>query len=233
MKKNCIDEIMIKIQEKVSALPPAEALKLLFDLENRLYGIMGRESIRYGKGIHTKHRHIRYHDFFIDNIEEGSHVLDIGCGNGVLTVDIAAKVKKSTVFGIELNEESVKYAQKKHSRNNVTYVQGDALKDLPDMRFDVIVMSNVLEHIKKRVPFLKSLIKRYNPGKFIIRVPIFERDWRVPLMKELGIDYRLDSTHEIEYRQEDFWAEMWKAGLREVKSCIKWGEIWTVLETKD
>jgi len=220
------NRIILEINDIISTLPPSDSLKFLFSLDNRIYQILGRESIRYGNGIHTKHKHIKYHDFFIDNINPGSRVLDIGCGNGALTSDIADKVRNVTVHGIDLVQGNVDFANNNFARKNVIYVCGDALKDLPDSKFDVITMSNVMEHIESRVDFLKALKKRYNPRKILIRVPIFERDWRVPLQQELGMDYRLDSTHFIEYRQEEFWQEMKDAGLKTVHYTVKWGEIW-------
>ena len=36
----------------------------LFDLDNRLYHAEGDLSVAYGGGLHSKHRHIRYYDFF-------------------------------------------------------------------------------------------------------------------------------------------------------------------------
>jgi len=61
-------------------------------------------------------------------------------------------------------------------------------------------------------------------------VPLFERDWRVPLKKELGIDYRLDSTHCIEYTQEEYFEELHQAGLKTTNTEFRWGEIWSVVE---
>jgi len=211
-------------------MSPSESLRYLFDLENRIYHFQGQESIRYGNGIHTKHKHIKYHDFFTDNIKVGSKVLDIGCGNGALTYDIASKVKKSSVFGIDLSQSNIDFAKLNFSNSNITYVCGDALKDLPNMKFDIIVMSNVLEHIEKRVEFLKKLKKTYKPKNILLRVPIYERDWRVPLKDELGVDYRLDDTHYIEYKQDEFWEEMKLSGLKPLKYFIKWGEIWAILK---
>lgn len=160
---NLSDSILNQIEDEISKLTASESLKLLFEIENRIYSIMGRESIRYGNGVHTKHRHIKYHDFFTDNIIPESKVLDIGCGNGALTFDIAKKVKKSNVFGIDISRSNIDYAKANFKNDNVTYICGDALVDLPDTTFDVIVMSNVLEHIEHRVKFLKTLKKRYRP----------------------------------------------------------------------
>ena len=214
------------IEQKCKTISPFDSLHFLFDIENKLYQLEGRESIRYGDGIHTKHKHIKYHDFFIRNISEGSRILDVGCGYGALAYDIALKVSGSIIYGIDINQENIDIAKKRFSRENINFVLGDALSDLPDKKFDVIMLSNVLEYIEHRVDFFKKLKNKYKPKKFLIRVPIFERDWRVPLKEELCIDYRLDPTHFIEYKQEEFWKEIKDAGLNIKHYQIKLGEIW-------
>jgi len=214
------------IEAKALSLPPEDSLKFLFELDNRLYSLQGKEAVRYGSGIHTKHRHIKYHDFFIKHIPEGKRVLDVGCGNGALAFDIATEVPGVFLYGIDIAYKNIEEAQREFSRENLKFVCGDALKDLPAEKFHIIVLSNVLEHIEKRVEFLITLKKRYNPEKFLLRVPLFDRDWRVPLKKEIGIDYRLDSTHYIEYLEEEFFEELEKAGLKSNYYKINWGEIW-------
>jgi len=49
---------------KVDTLSSKEALRLLFRLDNRFYALQGLKATEFGGGIHTKHRHMRYHDFF-------------------------------------------------------------------------------------------------------------------------------------------------------------------------
>jgi SAM-dependent methyltransferase len=181
--------------------------------------------------LHTKHKHIKYHDFFVQRIEPESRILDVDCGNGALAYDIATQVAEVSVYGIDSDPVNIKYARQNYSAGNIRFVCGDALGELPEQHIDVIVLSNVLEHIKKRVDFLRGLQERYQPQKFLIRVPIFERDWRVPLKEELGIDYRLDPTHYIEYRQDEFVEEIARAGLWIRYSQINWGEIWAELVT--
>jgi len=221
------------IKEKSSSLVPRDSLKLLFELENRLYSLEGQEAVRYGNGLHTKHKHIKYHDFFVQHIEPGSRVLDVGCGNGALAYDIATQVADVSVYGIDIDSANIEYARQHYSAKNIRFVCGDALCELPNQPGDVIVLSNVLEHIEKRVDFLRGLRERYQPQKFLIRVPIFERDWRVPLKEELGIDYRLDPTHYVEYRQEEFAEEIVRAGLGIQHSQVNWGEIWADIEVHE
>ena len=95
-----------------------------------------------------------------------------------------------------------------------------------DGAFDTIILSNVLEHLPNRSQFLRETVERIRPSRILLRVPVFERDWRVPLKQELGIDYRLDHTHFTEYTLESFAAEMAAAGLLVVHQEVRWGEIW-------
>lgn len=217
--------ILRLVAERMDRLSADEALRFLFRLDAALYPLQGVQSIRYGGGLHTKHRHMRYHDFFVQRVKLGDRVLDIGCGNGAVARDMAEK-GGAEVTGIDLHEPYITQALQQYVHPRVRYILGDALTDLPNEAFDVIVMSNVLEHLEQRVEFLRRVQARYRPARWLIRVPLFERDWRVPLKKELGLDYRLDPTHYIEYTQETFADEMRQAGLTISHQEVRWGEIW-------
>lgn len=106
------------------------------------------------------------------------------------------------------------------------FLLGDVTKDLPNGHFDVIVMSNVLEHIEDRIGLLKMIQDKINPERWLIRVPMINRHWLVPLKKELGMRYYSDPTHCTEYTIESFQAEMAEVGLTIQHSQVKWGEIW-------
>ena len=206
-------------------LPAKTALKLVFRVEAWLYTLEGRLAIQYNGGIHTKHRHLRYHDFFVSRIPAGAQVLDIGCGIGAVAYDIAERAG-AIVTGIDISEHNVDIARERFSHPNLTYILGDALEYLPDSRFDIVILSNVLEHLPERPAFLRRVHENTKAERFLIRVPLFERDWRVPLKKELGIEWRLDGTHETEYTLESFATEMDEAKLDIVHQEVRWGGIW-------
>lgn len=224
--------IELLLWSKSENLNPKNALKFLFEVENKLYGLEGRNATRYDGGIHVKHRLMNYHKFFIDNIPINSKVLDIGCGNGALAYDVAVSVENVDIVGIDLDVRNIKMAKEKYQNSNIDYVLGDATKDLPDEGFDVIILSNVLEHIDKRIDFLEGINEKYKPSLILIRVPMFNRDWRVPLKKEIGVDYRLDETHFTEYTFEEFESEIIHSGLIIRSYKINWGEIWAVISNK-
>ncbi len=203
---------------------PKEKLLMLLELERRLYQLTSKAAIKYDNGIHPKHRLTNYHEFFIRRLNKGERVIDIGCGNGDLSYDIALAGAKVT--GMEINDKSYNRAINRYKLRNLQFIQGDVLTSLPTERFDVAVMSNVLEHIMNRVEFLTRARKIIRPKKWLLRVPLYERDWRVPLMKEVGIEYRLDKTHYTEYTIEEFESELEESGLKITYKEIRWGEIW-------
>src|SRR6185436_930779 len=192
---------------------------------NFLYKLISFLSIKSEGGLHPKHRLMGYHDFFLNNISENDTVLDIGCGNGSLTYDLAGKAR--AVTGVEIEKKYLDKAISKHSRQNITYVLGDATTDLGLGKFDVVILSNVLEHIEGRVSLLRKI--RGLAPRFLIRVPMQNRDWVSMYKRELGVEGRLDLTHYIEFTEESFRKEISEAGYIVVSLSVQFGEIWAVL----
>jgi len=95
-------------------------------------------------------------------------------------------------------------------------------------KVSVIILSNVIEHIEDRVKFLKEIRKLAK--KFLIRVPMIDRDWLTLYKKELGVEYRLDKTHFTEYTEQSFRDEVKEAGYKIVSLYIRFGEIYAVLK---
>ena len=210
---------------RVIRLEPREALCFLFGLDAFLYDLEGMQAVEYGGGVHPKHRHTRYHDFFVARVQPGWKVLDVGCGNGALAKDMAERAG-AQVTGVDLCPQNIATAKARFSHPNVSYIQGDALTDLPRERFDAVILSNVLEHLQRRVEFLRNLVETTGAQAVLIRAPRFDREWRVPLKKELGVEWRLDATHETEYTWEQLEQEIVASGLRVVHSESCWGEFW-------
>jgi SAM-dependent methyltransferase len=202
-----------------------KTLRILLRFDNYLYHLISRFAISLENGVHPKHRLMKYHEFFINNIEQSDTVLDVGCGNGSLTYDIASKAK--FVFGIDINKKNIDFACKNFKRNNIHYIYGDATTYIFESKFDVIVLSNVLEHIEKRQQFLEKL--KNLASRFLIRVPMIDRSWVTLYKKELNIEYRSDNTHYIEYTFTDFYRELNDCGLHIVNYEISFGEIWAIV----
>ena len=203
----------------------ANGLKNLFKLKDKLEWVINERALSYGKNIHPKHKLTRYHYFFIDRINNGETVMDIGCGYGAVARSIAKSKELSTVYGIDVDPKKINQARSYDKLNNLFFIKGDAEKNL-DYKADVVVLSNVLEHIISRKKFLKNIRKSTNAKKFLIRVPMFERDWQIPLRKELQINYFSDDDHKIEHTIEEFKKEIETCNFVITYMTTIWGEIW-------
>lgn len=200
-------------------------LKIALKLSNFNYKLISYLSIKREGGTHPKHRLMKYHSFFLDNIDSQDQVLDIGCGNGELAFDVSKKAKN--VMAIDIDPKRIE-ATKKYTGSNITYRLADATKDLGSQKFNVVILSNVLEHIEHRVEFLKSI--KPLADTFLIRVPMFDRDWIPLYKKELGIEWRLDLTHFTEFTKKTFYNEIGEAGYTIESFSVQFGEIWAVVK---
>jgi 2-polyprenyl-3-methyl-5-hydroxy-6-metoxy-1,4-benzoquinol methylase len=207
-------------------LPHRFTLRFLLSLDNWIYYLVGKVATHANNGIHPKHRYMKYHEFFINRILPNDNVLDIGCGNGVVDIEIAQRTG-AKVTGIDSDAAKITEAKQRDKDSIVNFLVCDALQDLPNGSFKVIILSNVLEHILDRIQFLQTLKISLHPTRILIRVPLIDRDWLVALKQELDVDWRLDPTHYIEYTQETFSNEIQAAQMKIVYIEIRWGEIWS------
>ena len=95
-------------------------------------------------------------------------ICDIGCGNGFPLKAIDGLNKGYVLTGTELSETALKKA-KKHVPNG-TFVELDIEKKALEQQFDLVICSQVLEHIQNDVSSLKNIYTMTNKY-FILTVP--------------------------------------------------------------
>lgn len=209
---------------------PAQGLRRLMLARDQLDRVTAERAMALGRGVHPKHELTRYHDFFIDRIRGGERVLDVGCGVGAVARSVACAHPDSAVVGVDYDKPRLAQARAADNPPNLSFIEGDATKDLPEGGFDVVILSNVLEHIVDRPGLLRALRQATGARRFLIRVPHFERDWTMPLRRRLGVNYYSDPDHKIEHTIDEFAAEIGEAGLRARELLTPWGEIWAECE---
>ena len=86
--------------------------------------------------------------------------------------------------------------------------------------------------MNNRDKFLQNLLIAAKTSRMLIRVPLFERDWQLPLRRELGVNYFSDDDHKIEHQLNEFYLDIKNAGLEAVEALTLWGEIWADCRVK-
>lgn len=217
---------------KLAQMSDRERMKVLLEADNTLHNRLAHAGVELGAGAHVKHDLMQYHEFFTDHISGDDIVFDVGCGVGEVAAIIARKTK-ARVIAVDFDKDRLDKARSRCAGLNVECILGDATKaDIPTA-VTVIVLSNVLEHIEARPEFVHRLFKSSGAKRMLVRVPVFERHWTVPLKKKMGVEWRLDTTHFTEFTVPQFEAEMAEAGCRVLSLQQRWCEIWAVVEPAD
>jgi SAM-dependent methyltransferase len=216
---------------------PAFLIRQVLILHSFCYKLVGPLASRIEKNAHPKHRLMGYKEWFLGNIAAGDIVLDVGSNTGMMAELLSRKAK--FVYGIEIVPGYVDEALTNRQEKNIQYICADATTfDYRECRpIDIVVLSNVLEHIENRHLFLNKLITQIcwsdsSSRTLLIRVPMIDRDWITLYKKELRLEYRLDATHFIEYTYEQFEQEMIRSGIEIKSHQVRFGEIYAICQVK-
>lgn len=202
-----------------------KAMRQLLEVYGDAYAGVDLGAIDYDGGVHAKHRLTGYHDFFVERIRQGERVLDVGCGKGELAHDLAERAG-AVVVAVDASPWMLQFARERFAHPRISFVQADALEFVPEEPVQVAVLSNVLEHIEQRVALLRALKERAGAGRLLIRVPVLDRDWTVPLRREVGLPHFSDPEHKVEYDPQLLRDELAAAGWEMGEPVFVWGEIW-------
>lgn len=105
---------------------------------------------------------IHYHPLLLRAVPSGARVLDVGCGEGVLTRELAGRAE--TVLGVDIDAPSVDLARSTTVEANIDYLCADVLSHPFTMAsFDAVVSVATLHHLGTEAG-LKRLASLVRPG---------------------------------------------------------------------
>ena len=111
-----------------------------------------------------------------DLIDKNSHVLDVGCGDGIL-MEYLIKEKKVNIRGIEISKTKVQNCIAK----GLTIIEGNAeedLKQFPDKSFDYVILSQTLQAFLNPEKVINELLRIGKQA--IVTIPNFGY-WKIRL----------------------------------------------------
>jgi SAM-dependent methyltransferase len=99
--------------------------------------------------------------YLLPYLEAGMSVLDVGCGPGTITVDLAARVAPGQVTAVELTDDVLDLARaeaRERNQSNVSFATSNVhALDFSDDTFDVAHAHQVLQHVADPVQALCEL----------------------------------------------------------------------------
>src|SRR5208283_5135678 len=105
--------------------------------------------------------------YLLESLQPGHCVLDVGCGPGTITLDLAVRVTPGRVIGIDVAEEVLAQAEVLRAQRgvaNVEFSTGDIYRlEFRDSCFDVVHAHQVLQHLTDPIAALRELGRVMRP----------------------------------------------------------------------
>lgn len=153
-------------------------------------------------------------------------ILEVGCGDGAFAAGLREERRAAGVeleiWGVERDPAAAARAEAVFDRV-ICDAAESALADLPDGRFDCVVMNDIIEHIAYPEPLLAGLASHLTPRASLVtsmpNVRFFTHLWDVVVHGdwEYRDDGILDRTHLRFYTRDTMRALLERAGYRVVR----------------
>ena len=99
--------------------------------------------------------------YLLPYLEPGLSLLDVGCGPGTITADLAAVVAPGSVTAVDQFADVLNVARAEVQRSNlsnVSFATADVHRlEFPDNAFDVVHAHQVLQHVGDPVQALREM----------------------------------------------------------------------------
>ncbi|MEE2710374.1 MAG: class I SAM-dependent methyltransferase [Gemmatimonadota bacterium] len=155
------------------------------------------------------------------------NVLDAGCGSGVFTFEMAKRLSKSMITGVDIEQELLDRnteIARKIRLDNCRFEHLDLTNMDEKDRFDLILSVDNLEHIEDDDNVLRRFYQSLTTdGELIIHVPGYERRW---YFFGWAVNFHVEGHCRPGYTLEQLQVKLHNAGfkVREIRYTYGWLE---------
>jgi ubiquinone/menaquinone biosynthesis C-methylase UbiE len=129
-----------------------------------------RQARRYDDSLTVRSFQSRTQSLVLEKmrIEKGMHVLDLGCGTGTVTLEVASRLEGTgRVVGLDLSEKMLGEAERKLAElgyTNVEFVLGRASVLGYKACFDYVLSTNAFHHFGDKEGVFSQVWRSLKPG---------------------------------------------------------------------
>ena len=99
------------------------------------------------------------------------NILDVGCGDGKVTAEIAARLPRGSVLGVDISSEMIDLARRRHAVDahpNLRFEVADASHLPYHAEFSVVFSNAALHWVRDHRPVLQGIARSLKPGGRIL-----------------------------------------------------------------
>lgn len=109
--------------------------------------------------------------YLAGHLEEGMSILDVGCGPGSITLDLARRVAPGEVVGVDSSPVVIEQARAAAVAAEDTHTRFEAVDAMrlpvDDDSFDIVHAHQVLQHVPDPVGLLREMARVARPGGLV------------------------------------------------------------------
>jgi ubiquinone/menaquinone biosynthesis C-methylase UbiE len=156
-------------------------------------------------------------------------ILDVGCGKGIFTFELAKRFPQATVVGIDTDREQIEINRtiaKKHGFQNLRFEATDILELADKGTYDLVLSVDALEHIEDDLGALRVMRSAARPGGvFVCHVPAFERIW---IFRNVKTNFDVPGHVRPGYRLNELTEKLKTSGFQVLEAGHTYGYLETV-----
>jgi len=138
-------------------------------------------------------------------------LLEVGCGDGDFLV--SAEAAGWQVTGIEYSEAACEKARQRLKNGTVRSGELPAAK-LPAEQFDLCVLSDVIEHVRSPLDFLKEIHRVLKPGGALFIATPASDSWSARLMRQKWMEFKPE--HLTYFDRQNLQTALFNSGFSEI-----------------
>jgi len=171
-------------------------------------------------------------NFLLHKIKNNHTIMDLGCKFGRISSILAEN--SYSVIGVDHDENAIKIAIKNNTKTNLKFINADALDYLNtnSTKFDVLVLSHILEHLDHPLEFLNKFKNHFN--SFYIEIPDIDDSYLNHYRKRENLELLYtDHDHIWEFDRDSFTELLKQCDMKIIDSEYRYGlqKYWCIKKT--
>ena len=141
----------------------------------------------------------RFADLALPYLKNHRSIMDIGCGTGEITCELASRLPKIQFFGVDHSRTGIERARRHADYlelNNIAFTAGKAETFTPSKTVDLIIMFDAFHHLENPHAFIRRMSKF--TSEFLLLEP--QGDWKGSWKRTLDLDWVIREWDNIQSR---------------------------------